>query len=165
MPELSTETEALLTCLNVQSSQVMQILVGLDEEALRRRVLPSGWSSLGLVRHLAMDDERFWFRGVIAGEPAVIEELSSAPDDAWAVPVGVPGSAVFELYRQQIQLANAVLINTALDAPPRWWPERQFGDWRLANVREVVLHVIVETARHAGHLDAVRELIDGRTGV
>jgi hypothetical protein len=37
-----------------------------------------------------------------------------------------------------------------------------FGDWKLSTVREVILHVIVETACHAGHLDAARELLDGR---
>jgi len=49
------------------------------------------------------------------------------------------------------------------DAAPALWPEELFGDWRLDNLREVILHVLTETAVHAGHLDAVRELIDGRT--
>jgi hypothetical protein len=42
------------------------------------------------------------------------------------------------------------------------WPD-YFGDWRLRDVREIILHVITETAVHAGHLDAARELLDGRT--
>ena len=42
------------------------------------------------------------------------------------------------------------------------WPDF-FGEWRLANLRAVLLHVIAETACHSGHLDAARELIDGRT--
>lgn len=166
MPEIpSAETAALLACLNAQRAQVVQILEGLDEEDLRRPVLPSGWSCLGLVRHLALDDELFWFRGVVAGEPAVLEQLAQAPGDAWSVPAGLPAQAVFHLYRQQSELADAVITSTALDAVPRWWPEQRFGTWRLDSVREVVLHVITETACHAGHLDAVRELIDGRTGV
>jgi hypothetical protein len=49
-----------------------------------------------------------------------------------------------------------------LVAPPARWPD-YFEDWRLQDVREVILHVITETATHAGHLDAARELIDGRT--
>ncbi len=46
---------------------------------------------------------------------------------------------------------------------PAWWPANQFGEWRLHTLRDVLLHVIAETACHAGHLDAARELIDGRT--
>jgi len=43
-----------------------------------------------------------------------------------------------------------------------WWPEELFGTWRMNSLRKVMLHVITETACHAGQLDAVRELIDGR---
>ena len=67
------EVEALLACLDSQREHVLGILDGLDEASLRRPVLPSGWSCLGLVQHLAVDVERFWFRGVVAGEPAVTE--------------------------------------------------------------------------------------------
>ena len=52
--------------------------------------------------------------------------------------------------------------NTYLDAAPARWPD-YFAGWRLHDVREIILHVITETAVHAGHLDAARELIDGRT--
>lgn len=48
------------------------------------------------------------------------------------------------------------------DAPLAWWPQHLFGEPHLHNVREVLLHVITKTACHAGHLDAARELIDGR---
>ncbi|MBC7557933.1 MAG: DUF664 domain-containing protein, partial [Dermatophilaceae bacterium] len=66
-------------------------------------------------------------------------------------------------YRQQIDLTNAIITTNPLDAAPAWWPKELFGDWRLDNLREVILHVLTETAVHAGHLDAARELIDGRT--
>jgi hypothetical protein len=49
----------------------------------------------------------------------------------------------------------------SLDAVPAWWPDF-FGTWRLDSIREIVLHVVAETATHAGHLDAARELIDGK---
>jgi hypothetical protein len=49
----------------------------------------------------------------------------------------------------------------SLDAPPARWPD--YFSWRLRDVREIILHVITETAVHAGHLDAARELLDGRT--
>jgi Protein of unknown function (DUF664) len=69
---------------------------------------------------------------------------------------------VFDLYRREIAASDEVLAGLSLDTPPARWPE-YFEDWRLQDVREVILHVITETAIHAGHLDAARELLDGRT--
>ena len=162
-PLPDTETKMLLAHLNAQRKHVLGILEGLDEEALRRPVMPSGWSCLGLVRHLALDDERFWFRGIVAGDQTVIDQVAEDPDDAWQVGSDVPVEPVFDMYRQQIDLTNAIITTTPLDAAPAWWPKELFGDWRLDNLREVILHVLTETAVHAGHLDAARELIDGRT--
>lgn len=62
------EREALLEWLSDQRAHVLGVLKGLSEEDLRRPVLPSGWTCLALVRHLAVDDERFWFRAVAARE-------------------------------------------------------------------------------------------------
>ncbi|WP_197087526.1 DinB family protein [Micromonospora sp. HK10] len=162
LPAMPIETDLLLAHLNGQRQHVLGILDGLDEDALRRPVLPSGWSCLGLVRHLTEDVERFWFRCVMGGEPTAIVALSQGTE-AWQVDPDVPAAVVLDRYRQEIDRANAVLAGTPLDAPPAWWPPDQLGDWRLASAREVILHVITETACHAGHLDAVRELIDGRT--
>ena len=155
------ERATLLSYLSAQRDHALGILEGLDEDALRRPVLPSGWTCLGLVQHLALDVERFWFRAVVAGERAVIDDLAAAPD-AWHVGVGVPSAAVFDVYRQEIDRANAIIAATPLEAAPAWWPADLFGAWRLHNLREIMLHVITETACHAGHLDAARELIDGR---
>jgi hypothetical protein len=78
----SPADRALLGALNQQREHVLGILEGLPEEALRRPVLPTGWSCLGLVRHLALDVERFWFRGVTVAEPV------DQPAGAWQVPAG-----------------------------------------------------------------------------
>ncbi len=61
-PAPGVEQKALLSCLDRQRDHVLGTLDGLPGEALRRPVLPSGWTCLGLVRHLAIDVERFWFR-------------------------------------------------------------------------------------------------------
>ncbi|MEV0164423.1 uncharacterized protein DUF664 [Nonomuraea fuscirosea] len=157
---ISAEAEALLAFQNNQRQHVQGILEGLSEADLRRPVLPSGWSCLGLVRHLALDVERHWFRAVIAGEPAVIDVLDRA-GDSWKVGSEESAEAVLDDYRRQIEAADAVIAATPMDAAPAWWPDR-FGEWRLRTVREIFLHVITETACHAGHLDAARELLDGR---
>ncbi len=155
------DSHALLLTLTSQREHVLGILEGLDEEALRRPVLPSRWTCVGLVHHLALDVERFWFRGTVAGEQAVIDAVNESSDDGWHVGPDQSALEVFDLYRREIDRANEILATTPLDAAPTWWPEF-FGDYRLGSVREIILHVLVETACHAGHLDAVRELIDGR---
>ena len=158
---LGAETTALLKYLNNQREHVLEILEGVDDETLRRPILPSGWSCLGMVQHLALDVERFWFRAVVAGEERVIASLAGEPS-AWEVGPETPAAAVFDTYRQEIERANAIIAATPLDAPPAWWPVELFGDYRINTVREIVLHVMTETASHTGHLDAVRELIDGK---
>jgi hypothetical protein len=155
----NTELGTLRDWLGYQREHVLGILEGLSEDDLRRPVLPSGWTCLGLVNHLALDVERFWFRAVAAGEQV---ELGDG-DAAWRVGPDVPAQAVFELYRRETALADAVISTTPLDAAPAWWPAEIFPGLPPRNLRNNILAVITETACHAGHLDAVRELIDGRT--
>lgn len=159
-PAMVDERSMLLSYLDAQRDHVRGILEGLPEEDLRRPVLPSGWSCLGLVQHLSLDVERFWFCAVIAGQQNVIDELDAA-GDPWQVASVVAAEDVFELYRKEIERANAIITATSLDAAPAWWPDF-FANFRLDDLREIILHVISETACHAGHLDVVRELIDGR---
>lgn len=156
---MTDETAALLAALTAQRRHVLGALEGLSDEALRRPVLPSGWTCLGLVRHLALDVERFWFRAVVAGERVDLE----AGDGGWRVPAGEPAEAVFDLYRDEISRADAIVTARPPDAEPAWWPVEIFPDQPRERLRDTILHVITETACHAGHLDAVRELIDGRT--
>ena len=159
-PEPVDERAVLLSYLDAQRNHVLGILEGLSEEDLRRPVLPSAWTCLGLVQHLAFDVERFWFQAVVAGEQPVIDEMREG-GDAWQVALDVPVGEIFEMYRQEIGRANAIITATPLDTAPAWWPDF-FGEYRLDDLREVILHVITESACHAGHLDVVRELIDGR---
>ena len=159
-PSAVDERTMLLGYLNAQRKHVLGILEGLSEEDLHRPVLPSGWTCVGLVQHLAVDVERFWFRAVIAGEQPLIDRLADQ-GDAWQVASNVRATDIFDLYRQEILRADAIIAATPLDAPPAWWPDF-FGTFRLHDVRAVILHVVTETACHAGHADVVRELIDGR---
>ncbi|MFF7604352.1 DUF664 domain-containing protein [Streptomyces parvulus] len=157
----NAEIQSLLSFLDAQRRHVLGILDGLDAEALRRPVLPSGWSCLGLVQHLALDVERFWFRAVITGDPAVIAALDDI-DDAWQVAPDVSHTKVLDRYRTEADLADTAVAGAAPDTPLSWWPHHLFGEPHLHTVRDVLLHVITETACHAGHLDAARELIDGK---
>ena len=99
---------------------------------------------------------------MVAGEGAVIDELLDG-DEGWRVPEDLSARAVLDAYRRETARADAIIAGTPLDTPPAWWPDELFGSFRLDDLREVLLHVITETACHAGHLDAVRELLDGRS--
>ncbi len=158
--EAANEREMLVAYLNSQRNHVLGNLEGLSEEDLKRPVLPSGWTCLGLVQHLAIDVERFWFQAVTAGEPDIVQEMSGE-GNAWQVAPDVQAHDIFSLYRQEIERSNAIIAATPLDAAPAWWPDF-FGNFRLDNLRDTILHVMVETACHAGHADAARELIDGK---
>ncbi|MFF4501610.1 DUF664 domain-containing protein [Streptomyces sp. NPDC001401] len=157
----SSEVTGLLRILDGQRRHVLGILDGLDAKDLRRPVLPSGWHCLGMVQHLALDVERFWFRAVVAGDEEVIHGLTSG-DEAWKVAPKVSAVEVLDGYRREAELADAIITAAPAEAALAWWPHDLFGDPHLHTLRDVLLHLITETACHAGHLDAARELIDGR---
>ncbi len=151
--------EALVQSLEAQRAHVLGILDGLDDTSLRRATLPTGWNCLGMLRHLAVDVEWFWFGQIVAGEPM---PKSDPATTTWEVGPDTAPQQITDLYRTQIGRANEVIAVTPLDAEPKQWSDF-FGSWRLPDLRAILLHVITETACHAGHLDAARELIDGRT--
>ena len=148
--------ELLLPWLASQQRRVLGIVAGLDERALRRVVLASGWSCAGMIQHLTRMNE-FWFVHVMGGVP--IEES----DDDFVVADDCSPADLVTAYEVATRAHLALVRDLPLDTPPAWWPEDMFGPWRLDNLLEVLLHVIIETACHAGHLDAARELIDGGT--
>jgi hypothetical protein len=154
----TAEHDMLVSWLDAQRNHVLGILEGLGEADLRRPVLPSGWSCLGLVRHLTRDVERSWFSAVVAGDTSVLRP----GEDAWQVGPDESADAVFAEYRLEIDRANAEIRARPLDTPPAWWWPGHSPDFHLRDLRDVVLHVLVETSCHAGHLDAARELVDGR---
>ncbi len=75
-----------------------------------------------------------------------------------------PPDVVFAFYRDQISRANAVVATTPLSARPVGRHNRE-GTEHVTDLRTIMLHMIEETARHAGHQDAARELLDGQTGL
>jgi len=159
------EDQALLEFLAAQRAAVLSIVAGLDEEAWHRSVVPSGWTPAGLVEHLG-GAEWHWFQGVVTGaepEPPPGEELT--PYDPTAAFVSdLPSAEIIAFYRDQCAQSDAVLAVTPLSARPRG-KHGVPGQDEPPDVRRVVLHMIEETARHAGHLDIARELLDGQTGL
>jgi uncharacterized damage-inducible protein DinB len=128
-------------------------LEGLDAGQLRWRPSPTA-NSLGvIVVHLGYA-ERLWIRAIFAGEPM---------DMAWRthmfeLPGGWGHGEIVGFYRDETAKVDAVLDRaTSFDLPSA-------GDLRPTTLRWAMLHLIEETARHAGHMDITRELLDGRTG-
>ena len=158
---MDPETELLKRFLDQQRHHVLGILDGLTEEQLRRPMLPSGWHCLGMVKHLALSDEHYWFRCVMNGESQ--DYFPEGPNADFQVGPDETAADVFALYRDEIAHADAIITADALNQPPRG-PDPQWEQWGVdfPDLRTVMLWVIRETACHAGHLDAVRELIDGR---
>jgi hypothetical protein len=156
--ERDREKDALLAQLDRQRRHVLGSLEGLTDEQLRRPVLPSGWHCLGMVKHLTLADERFWFRFIVADEPGADPDDECADRGDWRVG---PDEDVVAAYRDEIARSNAIIERTPLDTPPA----RAHPIMRHPDLRSVILHMIGETATHAGHLDAARELLDGRQWV
>src|SRR4249919_2717040 len=98
--ESSPERGVLLSRLAGQRAHVLAQLEGLSDEQLRRPVLPSGWSCLGLVRHLTLSDERYWFEVVVAGEP--LDFWPEGDNGDWRVDPTEPAEAVLEAYHAAI---------------------------------------------------------------
>lgn len=147
----------LLAALARERAHVLRAVDGLSEGDLGRPVTASGWSITQLLNHLAFDDEMFWISAVLGGDASAISELH----DGWSS-TPMTGAQAVELYRRRIALSDEILATVDLEAPPRWWPPAEvFGGAPMSDGYEVVLRVLTETSVHAGHLDIVREGIDG----
>jgi len=158
---MATEPESvvkreLLEWLDAQRAHVAEQVRAMPADARRRSVVPSGWTPRGLLRHLTLDVERVWFRAVMAGEQVELPEGYAG----WTAPDDLSDEQLLEQYAAECRLANAAVAELPLDARPAWW-FADAGEPPHSSLREVLLHVIVETATHAGHLDICRELVDG----
>lgn len=157
-PVAGAEKEVLEGFLDHYRATILGICRGLSEEQLRRSFVPSGTTLLGMVKHLAYV-ELGWFVENVANEPVDYPfDLDGDPDVDFQVGEDETAEEIFELYRSACERSRAALAAASLDDPVLN-PSRS----RDYNVRWVVVHMIEETARHAGHADIIRELLDGAT--
>jgi len=147
----------LLAKLGWTRRHVLATVEGLDDEALRRSYVPSGWTPLTMIRHLTLDVERIWFAGAVAGDarvPAAVARGLSGFHD----PEPLSATEIIAGYRAECDRSDKIISGLPAATPTRWRPYPQAP----ADLAAVVLHVVVETACHAGHLDIVRENLDSR---
>jgi uncharacterized damage-inducible protein DinB len=160
------ERAALTAYLHAQRCSVLAIVDGLPEDDMRRPVVPTGWTPVGMIEHL-VGAERFWFQRVVAGigdaDRVDATEIHTETDNG-PFATGREVSEVVTFYREQVERSTAILADVQLDSRPAGPIPREQKD-TIHSVRDVVLHLIEETARHAGHLDIARELLDGQTGL
>lgn len=138
-------------------------LEGLGEYDLRRPLVPTGTNLLGVVKHVASTEAGYL--GDVFGRPfpePLPWILPEAEDNAdmWAT-VDQSKEDIVGLYRRVWVHSDATIAALGLDAPGRvpWWTTQE------VDLHRILVHVIAETHRHAGHADLVRELIDGAAGL
>ncbi|HEX6233608.1 MAG TPA: DUF664 domain-containing protein [Jiangellaceae bacterium] len=159
-----TPKEVLKTYLQMQRDAMLWKLDGLGERELRWPMTPTGTNLLGLVKHVASME--FEYFGVVFDRPADEPLPWLAPDaednaDMWAT-ADQSRDWIVDFYRRSWAHADQTIDTLELDAPGRvpWWPPERQG----VTLHEILVRMIAETARHAGHADIVRELTDGAAG-
>jgi hypothetical protein len=156
----SSRTEVLVGYLDYFRSVVLAKVDGLSEDQLRSSVLPSGWSPLELVQHLTYVEMR-WLEWGFEGQP-VENPWGDQDGGRWQVSADEPTGGLLQALARRGEVTAAIAHRHDLaevGAPGERWDGAP-----PATLERCLLHLVQEYARHLGHLDVVRELIDGRTG-
>ncbi len=158
VPPFGDEKESLSVALDRHRDVIRWKLQGLDDEQVRRPMTPSGTSMLGLVKHLAAV-EYGWFCETFGREvPKFSFDVDADPDSDMRAEPDETTESILTFYRDACAAADEVIAAEPLDAVGTSWAGEQ------VSMRWVLIHMVEETARHAGHMDILRELIDGATG-
>jgi uncharacterized damage-inducible protein DinB len=155
----------LLRALTAAREALLWKLDGLSERDVRWPVVPTGTNLLGLVKHLASVEAGYL--GDVFGRPSPehlpwFEDGAEPNADMWATPDETRAS-VLELWDRVRAHSEQTVAELPLDAPgvvPWWAPDK-----RDVTLHQVLVHLLAEASRHAGHADLVRELLDGRAGM
>lgn len=153
MTRIPSEHDLLVGYLRRCRAAVVDRLDGVGEADARAAGVPSGTSLLGIVHHLT-GVEQHWFRVVFRGERLEV-------DKGWQPPADASVDDVVARYREACATSDEALLATedlttlAVIANP--------GEDQRDTLRSIALHMIEETAQHAGHADVLRELLDGDT--
>ncbi|MER7110638.1 DinB family protein [Streptomyces sp. NPDC000229] len=160
-PFVADERTQLVGWLDAQRAIVQWKCEGLSEEDAHRAVLPHSpnMTVAGVISHLRWV-ENSWFEVLFLGGPAEGPQFDESDEDLDMKVEGVPLAHLLEEYERQCATSNEIIAAHDLDEVGR------HPDYRSAraNLRWMLIHMVEETARHAGHLDAMRELLDGRKG-
>lgn len=150
--------------LNMQRQALLAKLDGVGEREVRWPMTPTGTNLLGLVKHVAIV-ELGYFGEVFDRSSNIpllwLDEDAEINADMWAT-AQESREEIVSLYLRAAAHADATIEALSLDSPGRvpWWPPER----EQVTLQQIIVHVTVEIARHAGHADIIRELIDGNAG-
>ena len=162
---MSDPKEALHRYLREAREALVWKLEGLSEYDIRRPMTQTGTNLLGIIKHVASVDAGYFgrtFGRPFEGEPFPWFEDDAEPnDDMWATG-DESRQQIVDLYRSVWAHSDETISSLPLDAIGRvpWWPEERAE----VTLHHILVHMIAETNRHAGHADIVREMIDGEVG-
>ncbi|MFG2356147.1 DinB family protein [Streptomyces sp. NPDC048521] len=155
------ERTQLTTFLDYARATARAKCEGVSPEDARRAPLPGSplMTLCGLVNHLRWV-EYYWFQVAFLGEEDQGPWTDEDPDREMRIAVDIPLEQVLAAYEEQSARYRELVAATDLDTPAK----QPMRDGRRPDLRWVLLHLIEETSRHNGHIDVVRELVDGTTG-
>jgi hypothetical protein len=145
---VADDRDTLLALLQYQRESFVRKVDGIDDDGARRVLVPSGTTVLWLVQHLVYAEHIWVIERFAAEEPAFAGHDTD-----------MPLADAVERYRQVWTRVDAIVARSSLDDVCR-----NIGNAANVNLRWVLMHLLEETSRHAGHADILSELIDGRTG-
>lgn len=149
---MQEERSSLLHVLNRERALAIAALDGLSEAESRDAATASDLTCLGIVNHLAFA-ERWWFRILFSGEDVTVPWTTEDPDAEMHPPESDTIAVVLARYAEECARADSIV-----DSTPNL-EQMTVSDERPRSLRWILLHMIEETAQHAGHLDIIRESV------
>lgn len=156
-PPTASERELLVTSLERQRQLVLWKVSGLPDGVMRRKMLVSGTSVLGLLKHLG-SVEYGWLCRTFERPTEPLPDIAGDPEADMRVGDDEIAEELVAFYRRAIAAADTSIASLTLDDVGTSWKGT------TVSLRWVIVHMIEETCRHLGHLDVMRELIDGQIG-
>lgn len=151
----------LLGYLDWYRDAALRKITGLTDAQLRTPVPPLAWAPLGVVKHLGWVERR-WLRWGFAAEQ-VPPHPAGGRDGEFVLEPDETAAEVLAAYRDEVHRARAIVARAALTDPAATGGRFPTPD-HAPSLSRILFHLLQEYARHVGHLDIARELIDGATG-
>ena len=158
------ERDAIAQYLDYQRETILLKSEGLDKQQFARKIPTSSLTLAGILYHLALVEESWLeerFLGMPLRDPWDKVDWDADPDWEFRTAITLDPDDVLQRYRDACERSRAVAAKAASLDQPSTVP---LGNGKPFTLRWVLLHLIEETARHAGHADLLREAIDGVTG-
>ncbi len=161
VPLNAGEKETLMALLDLQRASLVAITAGCSDEDLRKRLVSSETTILGIIKHVA-HMERWWIQDRFAGRRLSYPFTEEDPDAEFRIEPQETTQDILDLYAAACAESNAIIEASDLDDQGL---DDRGGTVKRMSLRWIIGRMIAETARHAGHADILREQMDGATGL